>query len=264
MDRYRLIVTAVVFGSLSLPSGAHAQRHCDTTVPVSQQYAFHYKERGAPARNDDRCEGIYVQEVSSTALQLASFALLFEEYDPDEDEYLLVTWEAPERRAVRLLGHGLRHSLFYRMDTTRPADSTTFRWPVSILSSHGVRRDHLGVLGWIARQAGQRIYLPLRITRRETEQQPDHYQVRLMPGQELHEVFWSMAPVDDELNPEAFLVEEQPLGYGYYPARQAIDLDLPLAQLPAPGIYYVELVARFRRGGSATAEFWFYHPPASP
>ena len=83
-----------------------------------------------------------------------------------------------------------------------------------------------------------------------------------MPGRELQEVYFSLATVDGSGNPQTFLPdhEDKALDYGYYPAQQPIDVDIPLAVLPREGTYYVEVVARFKGGGSSPKEFWFYHP----
>ena len=242
-----------------LPAGA---QHCDPDVPVSSNYPFRYDERGSPEMNNDRCEGIFVQEVSSRTLEVASFTQVFETYDPASDENLIVTWEAPSALPAHLQGLGLRHNLYYRMDTTRPAGSTTFRWPTGILGNFDISRNDLGVLGWVSERDERKVYLPLRITRDVTETPVDRYRFLLMPGQEFQEVYVSIATLDNIGNPASFLPEYdgKALDYGYYPARQPIEVDIPLAVLSREGMYYVEVVASFRGGGSTFTEFWFYHP----
>ena len=54
------------------------------------------------------------------------------------------------------------------------------------------------------------------------------------------------------------MMENRPLGYGYYPAERAFAV--PVLGMRERGIYHLELAATFREGGSATTELWFYHP----
>lgn len=244
-----------------VPASPASAQHCDPDVPVSSNYALRYHQRGSPEENSDRCEGLFVQEVSSRPLEVASFTWVFETYEPVSDDHLTVTWETPNALRAHLQGLALRHNLYYRMDTTRPADSTSFRWDTVILANFNISRNDLGVIGWVERDE-RKVYLPLRITRGPTATRSDQYRLVLMPGQELQEVYVSIATVDSTGNPASFLPEYdgKALDYGYYPAQQPIDLDLPLALLPQAGMYYVEVVARFKRGGSTATDFWFYHP----
>ena len=254
-----IAICVIVLFSVVSASPADAQ-HCDPDVPVSSNYALRYDQRGSPEENSDRCEGLFVQEVSSRPLEVASFTRVFETYEPASDDHLTVTWEAPSALPAHLQGLALRHNLYYRMDTTRPAESTSFRWDTVILANFNISRNDLGVIGWVERDE-RKVYLPLQVTRGSTAPRSDRYRLVLMPGQELQEVYVSLATVDDSGNPPIFLPEYdgRALDYGYYPAQQPIDVDIPLAILPRAGMYYVEVVARFEGGGSSTQEFWFYH-----
>ncbi len=255
-----IAICVIVLFSVVSASPADAQ-HCDPDVPVSSNYALRYDQRGSPEENSDRCEGLFVQEVSSRPLEVASFTWVFETYEPVSEDHLTVTWEAPNALRAHLQGLALRPHLYYRMDTTRPAESTSFRWDAVILAKFNISRNDLGVIGWVERDE-RKVYLPLRITRGPTATPSDRYRLVLMPGQELQEVYVSIATVDDSGNPQTFFPDYhgKTLDYGYYPAQQPIDLDIPLALLPQAGRYYVEVVARFTRGGSTSTDFWFYHP----
>ena len=75
---------------------------------------------------------------------------------------------------------------------------------------------------------------------------------------QLQEVYLSLAAVDEEGQPKKYLMDGEPLLYGYYPAQRAIDI--PILGLPEPGIYYVEIGATLQSGGAHTLDLFFYHP----
>ena len=56
---------------------------------------------------------------------------------------------------------------------------------------------------------------------------------------------------------EKFILDGKPLAFGYYPAREP--LEIPLEGFSDPGLYHVELGARLRSGASTTLSSLLYH-----
>jgi hypothetical protein len=186
----------------------------------------------------------------------------FENYDLNSGEDLIIEWTVPKAQRVNLQANGLRSLLYYRMDTVRAPESTSYRWPTDILRSLEISRDALGVIGW-ARYSmdgvSRDIYLPLRIGQKAKPVRSQTYRVILWPGQELTEVYISLASVTADGSPETFIRDGKPLEYGYYPAQRGIQFDIPKAELEKPGVHYLEIGATLESGGSVTIERWFYH-----
>jgi hypothetical protein len=65
--------------------------------------------------------------------------------------------------------------------------------------------------------------------------------------------------MDADGMPVEWLRDEEPLGYGYYPADGAIEI--AIARPAIPGLYRVQLGARIRAGGPLATEFWFQRAP---
>ncbi|MDX1532526.1 MAG: hypothetical protein R3362_13430, partial [Rhodothermales bacterium] len=87
------VLRAAALGALwcFFAAAASAQSgHCDPQVRVSGSSPLGYSARGTPSENTDRCEGTYSLQVSSQALQIASFTRSFEAYEPSEVEALHV------------------------------------------------------------------------------------------------------------------------------------------------------------------------------
>jgi hypothetical protein len=190
-----------------------------------------------------------------------SFTAWFEEYDLKAPGKLLITWKAPNEVSVRLRAMGLRRRLYYQMDTQRPSESSSYTWPSGILAALNVSRVDLGILGWTSMPLGeaqQRVHVPVTVTQRAPASRSERYQLILLPGVELKEVVVSLATVGPQGFPEAFVIDNKPLESGYYPAERPVVLALEYPKVA--GIYYLKLGATLRRGGSATADFWFYHP----
>ena len=249
-----ILASMVVFFLIQLgqPVLTFAQEDlCDPNLKSSTTDPLGYQH------HDDRCEGRYIQEVANTILLVASFTESFEQYDLESGEKLLIEWTAPEEQSVRLRSQGLRPRLYYRMDTVLLPDSTSYQWPTNILAALNVSSQDIGVVGWITGQNEQDIYVPLRISQKTPPKPSLSYQVILMPGRELTELYISLAPVQDDGEFGAFIQDGEALGYGFYPAEQGIVFETPL--LGEPGVYYLEIGATLRRGGSATIELLFYH-----
>lgn len=241
--------------AICLPSPALAQaEHCDPgldQLPGALGYRLH----------EDRCEGLYVQEVGSSDLVVLSFTEAFEDFDAQDGQDLRVEWEAPGEEPVRLRAQGMGKR-YYRMDTSRPAGTTSYLWPSDVLAGLQLTRQEIGVAGWTHAQVGgieRQVYVPLRIRQRQPAARSDEYRLVLQPGRELEEVYVSLATVGEDGEPDRFLRDGEALGYGYYPARRGVEI--PVSGLGAPGVYYLEIGARVKGGGSTALEIWFYHPP---
>jgi hypothetical protein len=245
-----ILVTAGI-----LPIAVSQIQSCDPYLEQPEGHPYGYRLRG------NRCEGVYVQPVGNTILVLASLTESFEDYDLHANKDLVLQWNAPGNEEVRLRAFGLRRRLYYRMDTIRPTPSQSFGWPISLLAALEIPRHDLGILGWTQNRIGKtdhEVYVPLRITQMKDEERSHIYTATLLPGVELSEVYLSLATVGKDGNPETFLRDGEALGYNYYPADRRIDI--PISGLQKPGLHYVEIGATLKTGGSATIEFWLYHP----
>lgn len=240
-------------GSLAAPLPAQ-NRDCDPQLKQTSEDPNGYRSRG------DRCEGIYIREVGSTTLLVASLTESVEDFALATGKPLLIEWTAPEGAEVRVRARALRHRLYYQMDTVRPPGSGSYIWPTALLSKFNLRKNELGWMAWTAHPVGkatQDVYVPLRV-RQTGGSRSSSYQVTLVPGVELSEVFVSLAPVDKDGRISTYIKKDEPLKYSYYPADRPINIPLP--PLGEPGIYNLEIKATRRAGGGASVpSLWFYH-----
>ena len=249
------LLGAVGLQSVGLQSMAPAaESPCDVSLPQVESNPYGYRLRG------DRCEGVYAREVGAS-LTLASLTESFQDYDAGSGRPLVVEWsKAPGDAAVHLRAVALRRRLYYRMDTVRPAATTSYEWSPGLLASLGIPRVDLGVLGFARARVGETersVYVPLRIAQQSKPARARSYSLVVVPGVELAEVFVSVAAVGADGRPGSFLRDGQPLGYGSYPAERAVEI--PISGLPAPGIYYLEVGAKRRAGETLSLEIWLYH-----
>ena len=231
-----------------------AESPCDVSLPQVESNPYGYRLRG------DRCEGVYAREVGAS-LTLASLTESFQDYDAGSGRPLVVEWsKAPGDAGVHLRAVALRRRLYYRMDTVRPAATTSYEWSPGLLAALGVARVDLGVLGFARVRVGateRSVYVPLRIAQQSKPARARGYSLVVVPGVELAEVFVSVAAVGADGRPGSFLRDGQPLGYGSYPAERAVEI--PISGLPAPGIYYLEVGAKRRTGETLSLAVWLYH-----
>jgi hypothetical protein len=226
---------------------------CDPDLIAPSGNPFAYRLRG------ERCEGIYVQQVSSSALVMASFTSVFEPFAANNEE-LRVQWDGPERAEVRLRARTLDRRLHYRMDATRIANAPpVLSWPAALLHSLEIRPGNLGLLAWVpsgASPIGKDLYLPARVLGSDLGPAARSLRLALLPGVELSEVYVSLAPWRDG-KPGAMIRDGEALRYGYYPADRSIEVTLPAPDWT--GIFYLELAGTLRSGGSVTLPIWFYN-----
>jgi hypothetical protein len=250
-----VLFACLLLGVQTLSRPLFAQEsHCDSRLNQTSDDPYGYRVRG------DRCEGIYIKEVAGEALRVVSLTESVESFDPAAGKNLLLEWTSPGKEAIHLRASALRERLHYRMDTIRPADSTSYSWPSNLLATLNLKSDELGIVAWTSHAAGntnREVYMPLRIRQQAPTIASRSYNVVLMPGVELAEVFTSLASVGQDGQLGEFIIKDQPLSPGYYPAERAITITVPKPK--KAGIYYLEIGATLRGPGSATATVWLYH-----
>jgi hypothetical protein len=228
---------------------------CDQSLVRSPDDPLAYGRRG------ERCEGLYIREVSGSAgILLASFTETIPAFELSAGERLHVEWSPPTKSAVRLRAVALRHRLYYRMDAVRPAGARVFEWPGDILASLRLRSQEIGIVGWtdpIRGTGTEEVYLPLRISGQNPIERTGRYVLLVVPGTELSEVFVTLSEVAPDGRDGAILRRDEPLKYGFYPAERSVRIPLPA--LPRAGLYRLRVGATLSRGGSATRNLLFYH-----
>jgi hypothetical protein len=231
---------------------------CDEGL-VDKAYGPHgYALRG------DRCEGIYVQQVGGTVLALASLTESFEDYSLASGAPLTVEWTGPAEQGVRLRARGIKHGLFYRMDTVRHPGAQSYSWPSDVLAAQHLSRKDIGVLAWTRRALGgveRDVYVPLRIAQDSAPARAPTYSLVVFPAVTLREVYVTVAMVDSYGHRVRVVQEGTPLDYGSYPAERPVRVRLP--NLGEAGIYQVEIGAELASGGAATVSCFIYHARAS-
>jgi len=229
---------------------------CDPSLSPSSSDPWGYRVRG------DRCEGIYAQPVAGTPLIVASFTERFDTFDPDSVTGLVLRWPVAGSSSVRIRAIALRRRFYYRMDAEQPAAAGSWDWPADLISALGLSRPELGVVAWTRQTAGNTerdVHFPLRIGRDPAAAENAEYMLVVMPQVELTEVYVSVALMDETGRPVRWLRDEEPLGYGYYPADRPVEI--PVARPEEPGLYRVQIGARIRSGGSLASELWFERAP---
>jgi hypothetical protein len=233
---------------------------CDETLIRLAAPGNGYSPRG------DRCEGVYAKQVGGTTLFLASFTESFENYDLKSSDSLVLSWSTPADSSVQIRAETIRRGRYYRMDTRRPARDTVFHWSNRVLSAEQIARRELGILGWVRVPIGgaaRLVNVPLRVEQKGPAKNCGAYEVVIAPGERLKEVYTSLAPVGPDGSLGPYLRQDQPLGYGFYPAEAPIKFSIDRTQLPRAGIYYLKISARLDSGGTATKEYYVYASPGS-
>jgi hypothetical protein len=249
----RTVAVALVGMAWSVSSASP----CDPALIQPRDDPNGYRLRG------DRCEGIYLQPLSgSAALLVVSFTEAYGAFDPRAELSVPLDWTPLDAgRPTWLRAYGLRLRQYYRMDAERPAGVHAYAWETAILGNLGLSRRLLGAVAWQEATVGsqaQRIHLPLRIASTGRAAHSGSYELTLLAGVELTEVFVTLSRMDEDGRAHQTYLQKRPLEYGYYPPHQGIAV--PISNLTQRGVHRLEIAAKQRDLESATAEFWFFHP----
>jgi hypothetical protein len=231
-----------------------AEGPCDPYLRPQSDDPNGYRLRG------DRCEGVYIKEVSAAGvLTVVSFTESFALYDLSSGKDLLLEWPAVGEGPVHLRAYSLRRRLYYRMDTIRPSGSRSYEWPSGMLAVLRLARPEIGLVGSIGQSVGgvrRDVLLPLTVRPRGDGNAPKALELVVYPGVELAEVFLTLAPVEPSGARGRFVLNGEPLRYGYYPADRGVPIRLP--ELKTRGLHVVEIGATLSSGGSGTTTVWFH------
>lgn len=231
---------------------AVAQRSpCDPLLVQPPGNPNGYRQRG------DRCEGVYVQQVSGEPLAVVSWTRSLEDYDLTVAKPLVLAWDSPGGDRVHLRAGGLRRRLYYRMDAAPPARSRSYSWPASLLAALGIGKAELAITATVrvpVDKEEREVYLPLDVRQQQPAGRSASYQLILVPEVELKEVYLTLAAPGKA----APIKDGERLHYGFYPAGRPIEI--PVTAAKARGIYRLQIGADLGAGGSSTVELWFYHP----
>jgi hypothetical protein len=246
-------------GTSDAVTSAAERSHCDPSLAPSSNYPFKYVDRG------DRCEGVYIRLVGSSALTMLSFTAAFSAFDPKAGQPLTISWVPPPSASdVELRALTTRQHLYYRMDTQVHAGETRYRWPTDVLGAMGLGRADVGLVGWTRQTlggTGQDVLLPLSASPGNPPASPAKgpaaYTLLVQSAAQLSELFVTITRLADG-GAERPVQPARELGYGYYPADDAIEI--PIEAPAERGVYAVQLGAKLRSGGASTLRFLFYAP----
>jgi hypothetical protein len=251
--RLRWLGVLLLASTLTI-NGLGIEGPCDPALAAPRDQPYGYRLRG------DRCEGLYVEEVSLGTLLVASLTESYETFDPQKGGDLRLSWSPPGRLETRVRASGLQWRLYYRMDAVRPVGATSYVWPVGVLAGLNIQKADLGVVAWVqVKIAGEdkQVYVPLTIQQREPPVRSGRYRLSIVPGRELKELFLSLTTVNANGSLGRSIRSGEPLGFGYYPANHSTTIQLP--SFVETGIYQVELAADLIGGGTATTIIYIYH-----
>lgn len=247
----------VVFALMAFP--VCAEEFCDRALVGNTGSELAYKMRG------DRCEGIFKLEVNSEQIHLVGLFESFEPWDP-ADTSLGIEWTLPAVAAevLHLRVRGLPQRSAYQMDTRVERHRERYEWPLEIVERLGLRKEEIGVLGWLALDGwAEKIYIPLRLSGSlRPARRRGVYTLLFIPEQKLQEVYVSVAEVNPDGGRADILYEGRPLEYGYYPAKTPIDVEI--SGLPHSGVYEVTLKAVSPYLPPMTYSLHFYHERSAP
>lgn len=235
-------------------AAARAADFCDPSLPRLNDSPHGYRMRG------DRCEGIFVREVSGEELRLVSCTRWFADFDPASAGSLPIRWRAPGAGPLRLRAQALARRSYYRMDTVCEAGSGAWAWPTDLLAARGLRRADIGIVASMRSSVGDgatQLLLPLQVGARPPHDAPQRLELVVVPQIELAQLFVRVEALRADGQPRLATPQAAvEAGHGYYPAERPIRLAI---DPPGSGLHRGELGAVFKAGGSSTLHFQFHH-----
>jgi len=229
-----------------------AQEICDPLLPkYADDHPLGYKLIG------DRCEGLFVQQVSGS-IQVVSVHFAPLDLSLGTGESVQLQWRCPlnEAKANNLRAVSLKTRVFYRMDTLRPAGSTSYNWRTELLQRIPLSGTEVGVVSWISAElngSDTKLFCPIF-----AHSQSGKIEVVLRSDLTLHEIYLGLVPLDEAGRSEDYLFQEKPLKYGPYATGSPISIELPT--LENTGVYRLEIAVIFKNDTTSNLDVLFYFP----
>lgn len=249
-----LAATACLWLFVPVTPGGGQNSPCDPHIEPNLNHPLGYRAR------QDRCEGIYNQTKSSSALAIASFTLAVPATNLTSNQELALDWIAPGNGEIKLRIDSLRPRLYYRMDTLQPSSKGSYRWPEGIASALALTMKELGFTATVRQTIGlveREIYVPLAIHPASMQFPSSPTEITVVPGIEAAEIYLSVAPLAADGKIQKYIVYDQPLKRNYYPAGKPINIRLPV--LKDRGLYYGNIAADLANGMSTEVVVYFYN-----
>jgi hypothetical protein len=205
--------------------------------------------------DDTLCEGIFGKDVSGNVL---TFVSLTEPMFLDTYEPLHIGWAAPPGD-FHMRAQSWAEQAF-QMDAL-VAEGTTMAWPLDLLRNENIPLESVGLLGWV--EAGQtNLYVPLRVSTQRDSEPDTQYVFQILPNARLRSVAVTLAAVGaaGERPSSGYIRNEEVIPQTRFTTSEAVKIGIPQAELPSPGIYFMEVIARQADDSTPDTEtLWFYH-----
>ena len=251
--------TAVAAVMCVLSQGAVAQSLCDPAVPQNEAQASGYRQR------NDRCEGKYKRDVASFGVQLVSLmgSVPFEDLCTQGQAVHLV-WPAhagASSKPVHLQVESLRPTLEYRLNTARPARSSSYEWPREPRCSNDIqlRSSEVALIARSESSIGSTptdVLLPVALAAQPTVPVRPPYRAVLVAGRRIHELYVSLWYYEDATNRTEIMLD-RPLRMRPYPSGGKIPVELSAADVRKPGLYRLLISVEFESGQTEAIERYF-------
>ena len=240
----RFSVFAIAVAAVLLPSPVRAQQPCDPDLQVKAGEQA-YRQRG------DRCEGLFAQQVSGT-VRIASVQFPRRGFQPTGSS-LRLGWSLPPGSQVYVRAVSLVDKTFFRMDTIRPAGSTSYAWPIDFLETINLKVGDVGLLSWSDLPIGsrtQRIYSPVSVR----DSRSGDVEVVLIPEVPLRELSYSLYQLDAQGRVAATVFADREPELTLFSASAPLTITLPA--LEPKRIYRIEVAGLPRSGGAFTRDIY--------
>jgi hypothetical protein len=221
-----------------------ARQKCDPDLKVRAGDPLGYRQRG------DRCEGMFLEEVSGSLL-VASLHFPRGDFEPRSGTTVRLQWSLPPAAQVQVQAVSMKPKVFFRMDTVRPGDSTSYVWPTDFAETVRLKGPDIGLLSWADLPVGgraQKVYSPVSVRERSGAAE-----LVLLPQSHLDEVYYSVVALNAQGRVEKPVVVEQKLPESYSSGRP---MRILLPALEPKRLYRVEIAARVRNGGTLNRDIY--------
>jgi hypothetical protein len=252
------VLLASAIGVFAQTASPTTQSPCDPALPRNEGQTSGYQQRS------DRCEGIYKRQVSSFGVQLVSLTGTLPPGDLCvKGQMFHFVWPrlaTPPSKPIQLQLESLRRDLYYRLNTERPPQSSSYEWPVEPRCNGDVNlmsRD-VGVVVRTQSTLGSKqidVLLPVTLSPQSSTPVRPPYRAMLVPGSRVQEVYVTLWQFDGA-NPTR-IVYDRPLNTPPYPSGSRIVVELSPADIKKPGLYRLVLNVEFENGQRESVDRYF-------
>lgn len=242
---------------LSNINSLHSEMDLKERLKVNLNNPHHFKKI-----SDGHYEGIYIREVSSWVLAMASLTTQTNAVHFNEMKELELQWRYPDDGQLNIYVENLRPKPPYRVELEKQLSERRFIWKLDFPSFYSLGMEQLGILGYFKGEINgkpREIHLPITFPSIPGKLSVlPNYSFKFIIPEQVNKVFYTLGFLGKDGNASVVIIDENKKIENKVSSGNVYEILIPNSKL-ATGYYFVDFSFKFNSNKDLPCECFFYH-----